>query len=89
MEKSGLSGCMPMPACLSMCVHVHTWMCMCMYVHATEGSAVCSTGWRGGCQNGPVSCVSSKIGPNTAEMHNTLWLFTALTQCVRRMLPTL
>lgn len=87
MEKSGLSGCMPIPACLRMCVHVHTWIRMCMYVHATEGSAVCSTGWQGGCQNGLVSCVGSKIGPNTAEMHDTLWLFTALTQYVRRMLP--
>ncbi len=86
MEKSGLSVCMP--ACVCVCVCART--CTCIYVCATEGSgaAVCSTGWQGGCQNGPVSCVSSKIGPNTAEMHDTLWLFTALTQCVRRMLPS-
>lgn len=56
-------------------------MCVC----ATEGSwaAVCRTSWEGGCQNGPVSCVSSKIGPNTAEMHDTLWLFTAHTVCAQ------
>lgn len=42
----------------------------------------------GGCQNGPISCVSSKIGPNTAEKHDTLRLFTALTQCVRGAVPS-
>lgn len=41
-----------------------------------------------GCQNGPISCVSSKIGPNTAETHDTLRLFTALTQCVSGALPS-
>lgn len=82
MEKSGLS------VCVDACMSVHVCVCVgtrtCMYVRVTEGSvaAVCNTGWQGGCQNGPVSCVSSKIGPNTAEMHDTLWLFTALTQCV-------
>lgn len=69
--------------CVSMCVRV------CVCVTEGSGAAVCSTGWQGGCQNGPVSCVSSKIGPNTAEMHDTLWLFTARTQCVRRMLPSI
>ena len=70
--------------CVCVCVFVCLNACTCAYVCATEGSgaAVCSTGWQGGCQNGPVSCVSSKIGPNTAEMHDTLWLFTALSQCV-------
>ena len=63
-------------------------MGVCVCVTEGSGAAVCSTGWQGGCQNGPVSCVSSKIGPNTAEMHDTLWLFTALTQCVLRMLPS-
>lgn len=73
-----------------MCLCVPEHMHVCVYVCVTEGSgaAVCSTGWQGGCQNGPVSCVSSKIGPNTAEMHDTLGLFTALTQCVHRMLPS-
>lgn len=72
------------------CVHLYICTCLCMGVHATEGSgaAVYSTSWQGGCQNGPVSCVSSKIGPNTAEMRRTLWLFTAPTQCVHRMLPS-
>lgn len=66
------------------------YVCLGVYGRETEGSwaAVCCTGWQGGCQNGPVSCVSSKIGPNTAEMHDTLWLFTAITQCVSRMLPS-
>lgn len=76
-------------ACLSVrgCAHARVYV----YVYVTEGSgaAVCSTGWQGGCQNGPISCVSSKIGPNTAEMHDTLWLFTARTQCVCRMLPSI
>lgn len=82
MEKSGLSVCVC--ACVLACV------CACLRMHATEGSgaAVYSTGWQGGCQNGPVSCGSSKIGPNTAEMHDTLWLFTALKQCGHRMLPS-
>lgn len=83
--------CVFMHVCAGVCVHVYICTRLCMCVHATEGSgaAVYSTSWQGGCQNGPVSCVSSKIGPNTAEMRGTLWLFTAPTQCVHRMLPSI
>lgn len=84
------SACESMP--LSVCVHLSAPACVRVCVHATEGSGAAaysnSTGWQGGCQNGPVSCVSSKIGPNTAEMHDALWLFTAPTQCAPRMLPS-
>lgn len=78
-ERSVYS-CMSESVCVLECIRTLVYVC----ASATEGSgaAVCTTGWQGGCENGPVSCVSSKIGPNTAEMHDALRLFTALTQCV-------
>lgn len=81
--KSQLSVCPPLFPSLSVCLGRST----CMFVHARVRNRRfrgCCVQYRlaGGCQNGPISCVSSKIGPNTAEMHGTLRLFTALTQCV-------
>lgn len=81
--KRQLSVCLPLFPSLSVCLGTST----CMFVHARVRNRRfrgCCVQYRlaGGCQNGPISCVSSKIGPNTAEMHGTLRLFTALTQCV-------
>lgn len=71
-------------ACVYKCTHV----CACMCVEQKVPGLLCAVPAGRGCQNGPISCVSSKIGPNTAETHDTLRLFTALTQCVSGALPS-
>lgn len=70
------------------CVYKHTRVCACMSVEQKVPGLLCAVPAGRGCQSGPISCVSSKIGPNTAETHDTLRLFTALTQCVSRALPS-
>lgn len=70
------------------CVYKHTRNCACMCVEQKVPGLLCAVPAGRGCQNGPISCVSSKIGPNTAETHDTLRLFTALTQCVSGDLPS-
>lgn len=88
-----------LPLCVCVCVPPILFLFLCvstrrrMFVRACAWNRRfrgCCVQYRlaGGCQNGPISCVSSKIGPNTAEKHDTLRLFTALTQCVCGALPS-
>lgn len=86
-KTSPVCVCLAFPP-FSSCVYKHTHVCACMCVEQTVPGLLCAIPAGRGCQNGPISCVSSKIGPNTAEMHDTLRLFTALTQCVSRLLPS-
>ncbi|XP_029701828.1 uncharacterized protein [Takifugu rubripes] len=73
--------------CVCLCTSRRMFVRACVWNRRFRG---CCVQYRlaGGCQNGPISCVSSKIGPNTAEKHDTLRLFTALTQCVRGAVPS-
>lgn len=73
--------------CVCLCTSRRVFVRTCVWNRRFRG---CCVQYRlaGGCQNGPISCVSSKIGPNTAEKHDTLRLFTALTQCVRGAVPS-